>query len=225
MPKAPEIAINGRFLTQLTAGVQRFAVETVKAMDHLLGEPAYSHLKGHIELVAPAHARDFALANIPLKRVRPAVRLCVGADRISDPRRPPADAEPVHARPDRETPSDRRHSRCHHQSDAAGIRTIFCGGLRFHCSDPVPARRSHRFGVGFLATRNRKILQRRYQQNSDLLRGRRSHHAIHLRQFHHRQARPQEPAILSGRRHQRDEQEFWKARSPPCSRPTSRTRC
>ena len=68
MPKAPEIAINGRFLTQLTAGVQRFAVETVKAMDHLLGEPAYSHLKGHIELVAPAPCARFRARQIPLRR-------------------------------------------------------------------------------------------------------------------------------------------------------------
>ena len=32
----PRIAINGRFLTQRTSGVQRFASETIKAIDALL---------------------------------------------------------------------------------------------------------------------------------------------------------------------------------------------
>jgi glycosyltransferase involved in cell wall biosynthesis len=64
----PEIVINGRFLTQLTAGVQRFAIETVRAMDMLLDESAYAALKGRVELQAPRKARDFALRNIRLNR-------------------------------------------------------------------------------------------------------------------------------------------------------------
>lgn len=64
----PDIVINGRFLTQLTAGVQRFAVETVKAMDKCLDEPRYASLKGRVELQAPRTARDMALSNIRLNR-------------------------------------------------------------------------------------------------------------------------------------------------------------
>jgi glycosyltransferase involved in cell wall biosynthesis len=66
---APQIAINGRFLTQKTLGVQRFAIETVQAIDTLLDTADYRPLKGHIEILAPAKARDFPLRNIPLRRV------------------------------------------------------------------------------------------------------------------------------------------------------------
>ena len=65
---APRIAINGRFLTQKTWGVQRFAIETVRAIDALLDADPYRALKGHIEIIAPAEARDFPLKNIPLRR-------------------------------------------------------------------------------------------------------------------------------------------------------------
>jgi len=68
MSTAPEIVINGRFLTQLTAGVQRFAIETVAAMDKLLDDPAYAALRGRVELQAPRSARDFPLKNIRLNR-------------------------------------------------------------------------------------------------------------------------------------------------------------
>jgi glycosyltransferase involved in cell wall biosynthesis len=64
---APRIAINGRFLTQRSSGVQRFAAEAIKAIDTLL-ETDYAVLKGHVELVAPRQARDFPLKNIPLRR-------------------------------------------------------------------------------------------------------------------------------------------------------------
>jgi glycosyltransferase involved in cell wall biosynthesis len=64
----PAIAINGRFLTQRVAGVQRFAIETIKAIDELLESPAYAALKGRVEILAPRTARDFALKNIPLRR-------------------------------------------------------------------------------------------------------------------------------------------------------------
>jgi glycosyltransferase involved in cell wall biosynthesis len=65
----PRIAINGRFLTQKTLGVQRFGVETVHAIDALLDTDAYRALKGRVEIIAPVTARDFPLKNIPLRRV------------------------------------------------------------------------------------------------------------------------------------------------------------
>jgi glycosyltransferase involved in cell wall biosynthesis len=68
MSPPPRIAINGRFLTQRSTGVQRFAMETIKAIDALL-DGDYAALKGRIELVAPRKARDLALKNIPLRRV------------------------------------------------------------------------------------------------------------------------------------------------------------
>jgi glycosyltransferase involved in cell wall biosynthesis len=64
----PRIAINGRFLTQRASGVQRFAMEAIKAIDTLLDRD-YAALKGRIELIAPRKARDFSLKNIPLRRV------------------------------------------------------------------------------------------------------------------------------------------------------------
>lgn len=68
--KVPHIAINGRFLaTQVIFGVQRFAIETIRAIDALLDTDAYRALKGNIEIVAPQKARNFPLKNIPLRRV------------------------------------------------------------------------------------------------------------------------------------------------------------
>ncbi len=64
----PRIAINGRFLTQRSSGVQRFAMEAIKAIDALLDRD-YAALKGRIEIFAPEKARDFPLKNIPLRRV------------------------------------------------------------------------------------------------------------------------------------------------------------
>lgn len=65
----PRIAINGRFLTQRASGVQRFAAETIKAIDTLLdSDAAFRALRGRIEIVAPPKARDFPLKNIPLRR-------------------------------------------------------------------------------------------------------------------------------------------------------------
>ncbi len=63
----PKIAINGRFLTQRPSGVQRFAAETIKAIDILL-DGDFAALKGRVELIAPKAARDFPLKNIPLRR-------------------------------------------------------------------------------------------------------------------------------------------------------------
>jgi glycosyltransferase involved in cell wall biosynthesis len=64
----PPISINGRFLTQNFSGVQRFASETVKAIDSLLDGDAYRAWRGRIEVLAPPKARDFPLSNIPLRR-------------------------------------------------------------------------------------------------------------------------------------------------------------
>jgi glycosyltransferase involved in cell wall biosynthesis len=65
----PRISINGRFLTQKTSGVQRFAIETVHAIDSLLDTDTYRTLQRQVEIVAPAKARDLQLKNIPLRRV------------------------------------------------------------------------------------------------------------------------------------------------------------
>jgi glycosyltransferase involved in cell wall biosynthesis len=62
------ITINGRFLTQRMVGVQRFAVEVVKAIDGLLDDGEYKSLKGRIEILAPASAREFPLRHIPVRR-------------------------------------------------------------------------------------------------------------------------------------------------------------
>jgi len=67
MSPPPRIAINGRFLTQRSSGVQRFAMETIKAIDALL-DGDYAALRGHIELVVPRKARDLPLKHIPLRR-------------------------------------------------------------------------------------------------------------------------------------------------------------
>jgi glycosyltransferase involved in cell wall biosynthesis len=68
MSSIPRIAINGRFLTQRSSGVQRFAAEVIKAIDRLV-DADFAALKGRIEILAPRAARDFPLKNIPLRRV------------------------------------------------------------------------------------------------------------------------------------------------------------
>jgi glycosyltransferase involved in cell wall biosynthesis len=66
--EAPRVTINGRFLTQNFSGVQRFATETVKAIDRLLDDESFHRWRGRIEIVAPREAHDFLLRNIPLRR-------------------------------------------------------------------------------------------------------------------------------------------------------------
>jgi glycosyltransferase involved in cell wall biosynthesis len=62
------IAINGRFLTQHITGIQRFARESVKAMDVLLEEQTYAGLRGRIELLVPRGAgAAFPLRHIGVK--------------------------------------------------------------------------------------------------------------------------------------------------------------
>jgi len=63
----PGIVINGRFLTQRTFGVQRFASEVVKAIDLLIEGGEYAGLEGRIQILAPKSARDFPLRHIPVR--------------------------------------------------------------------------------------------------------------------------------------------------------------
>ena len=63
----PAIVINGRFLTQPMTGVQRFAVEVIKAIDRLIDSGEYASLDGHVEILAPAGAREFPLRHIPVR--------------------------------------------------------------------------------------------------------------------------------------------------------------
>lgn len=64
----PQISINGRFLTQPMAGVQRFAIQVTKAIDALIDSGEYGELAGRIEILAPASAREFPLRHIPVRR-------------------------------------------------------------------------------------------------------------------------------------------------------------
>ena len=60
---ASRVFINGRFLTQRPTGVQRFAMETVRAIDALLDGPPYS---GQVQatLLCPAGTSDPKLRNV-----------------------------------------------------------------------------------------------------------------------------------------------------------------
>jgi glycosyltransferase involved in cell wall biosynthesis len=63
---APSIAINARFLTQSLTGVQRYAVEVVRALDRLLAGDG----RRRFELVGPPGTPDsLALEHIPLRIV------------------------------------------------------------------------------------------------------------------------------------------------------------
>lgn len=63
------ITINGRFLAQPMTGAQRFATETVLAIDRLLDTPDYQALRGRVELLTPRTvARSLLLNNIAIVR-------------------------------------------------------------------------------------------------------------------------------------------------------------
>ena len=64
----PDIAINGRFLTQVMVGVQRFAIEVVRAIDGLIDSGEYAALDGRIEIFAPPAAREFPLRHVRVRR-------------------------------------------------------------------------------------------------------------------------------------------------------------
>ena len=63
------VFINGRFLSQTVTGVQRAALETVRAMDRLAasGDPVFLGLEG--EVLAPPTARTLSLTHIPVRRI------------------------------------------------------------------------------------------------------------------------------------------------------------
>ena len=64
-----KLAINGRFLTQRLTGVQRYALELVRALDRLIdkGDPAVKDLS--IFLLTPPKAERVPLAHIPIMPV------------------------------------------------------------------------------------------------------------------------------------------------------------
>jgi glycosyltransferase involved in cell wall biosynthesis len=64
----PGISINGRFLSQPMVGVQRFAMEVVKAIDALIASGEYAALDGRVEILAPSSVREFPLRHIPVRR-------------------------------------------------------------------------------------------------------------------------------------------------------------
>jgi len=64
----PKIAINGRFLTQSTTGVQRFAIELTTMIDALIESGEKADLEGRVEVLAPPDARQLPLRHIPIRR-------------------------------------------------------------------------------------------------------------------------------------------------------------
>jgi glycosyltransferase involved in cell wall biosynthesis len=63
------IEINARFLTQPITGVQRFAVEMVRAIDRQLSASTAFRGRYRFRLIAPRHARSMDLEHIPMIRV------------------------------------------------------------------------------------------------------------------------------------------------------------
>jgi glycosyltransferase involved in cell wall biosynthesis len=63
------ITINGRFMAQPMTGAQRFATETVMAIDRLLDTPQYESLRGRVKLLTPLGVtRSLPLNNIAMVR-------------------------------------------------------------------------------------------------------------------------------------------------------------
>jgi glycosyltransferase involved in cell wall biosynthesis len=68
-----QLLINGRFLTQSVTGVQRYAIELVKAIDELMQQGVIDAAKYSAKLLVPRHAKtELNLKHIP---VRPVGRL------------------------------------------------------------------------------------------------------------------------------------------------------
>lgn len=65
-----KIAINGRFLTQPTTGVQRYAIELVKAIDKLLNENLINNQKDSFVLfVPPGEKKELSLKYISISQI------------------------------------------------------------------------------------------------------------------------------------------------------------
>jgi glycosyltransferase involved in cell wall biosynthesis len=65
-----EIAINGRFLTQPVTGVQRYAIEVVKALDCLLDKGEIDKTKYQFVILTPRHiTNNLKLKHIPIKQI------------------------------------------------------------------------------------------------------------------------------------------------------------
>lgn len=65
-----DVLINGRFLGQRLTGVQRYAMETLRELDALLGEPAFAR-DFTCTVVAPRGTPDPGLSHIGFERVGP----------------------------------------------------------------------------------------------------------------------------------------------------------
>ncbi|WP_044560730.1 glycosyltransferase family 1 protein [Azospirillum sp. B4] len=66
----PSLFINGRFVGQRQTGVQRFARETVRALDGLLSQPAHQALAGRVTLLVPPGTDPAALAPLRLTTIQ-----------------------------------------------------------------------------------------------------------------------------------------------------------
>lgn len=70
-PQSISVAINGRFLTQETTGVQRYAIELVKVLDRLVGDTDPAVEAYSFELLAPKGdlLQNLGLENIPVRQI------------------------------------------------------------------------------------------------------------------------------------------------------------
>ena len=68
-----KIYINGRFLSQKTTGVQRYATEILCALDDILEELNIKEFS--FELVAPFNAENISLRNIKMSKQNLKLRL------------------------------------------------------------------------------------------------------------------------------------------------------
>lgn len=67
-PPLPTVFINARFLTQEVTGVQRYALELVRALDELIDEGSVDARYAFV-LLAPRDSRSLELKHIPVRRV------------------------------------------------------------------------------------------------------------------------------------------------------------
>ena len=203
----PRIAINGRFLTQRASGVQRFAMEAIKAIDALL-DGDYAALKGRVEFLAPRKARDFPLKNIPLRRVGFSSGYAWEQFEFPFHAAGAVAAQSVHARAAGDAPPARGRARRHRARAAGEFFLALPRGLWLSAAAAVPARRAAGDGLRIFPPGDRQILRRRYRAHAGLPRGRRSHHRGRRRPYRAASARSRRPQVLSRRRRRFGEQEY-----------------